>query len=129
MFHVDEEKCTGCEICLDSCPTGAISMIEHKAQIKVNKCTDCGECSRICPQEAIYSDKIPQQDFIPDQSQNFPNSDIGRKTGIGQGFGQAMGRGLGRGIGRGLGRGTGRGLGRGPRDGRGGGRGGGGKRR
>ena len=96
-------------------------MVENKAQIDEHKCTDCGECVRICPQEAIYSDKKPQKNLFPNQSQNFPNS--------GFGMGAGTGRGLGQGLGRGLGRGMGRGLGRGPQDGRGGGRGGGGRRR
>lgn len=109
MYYVDREKCTGCEICLDSCPVEAISMIDGKATIDENRCTDCGACVQICPLGAIYSEASSQQPLPPDQGRRFPAS----------GFG----------IGRGMGRGMGRGLGRGPRDGRGRGRGGGGRGR
>jgi len=113
MFQIDKEKCTGCEVCVNVCPTEAISMVDGKAQIDANKCIDCGKCAQICLQGAIYSDVKLQQSFPPNQGQNLPDS----------GFG------MGGGMGRGLGRGMGRGLGKGPRDGRGQGRGGGGGRR
>ena len=109
MFHVDKEKCTGCESCVSVCPAGAISMIAGKAQIDDNNCNDCGKCTEVCAQGAIYPDAKLQQDFPQNQGQMSPISNFG--------------------MGRGLGRGMGRGLGRGPRDGRGGGKGGGGRRR
>ncbi len=109
MFKVNKEKCTGCGICVNACPVGAISMVDGKARIDNDKCTDCGNCVQVCPLNAIYSDadynEKPQRSFPPGQSQGFPLPRSGR----------------------GLDKGKGRGLGRGPRDGRGGGRGGGGR--
>jgi NAD-dependent dihydropyrimidine dehydrogenase PreA subunit len=113
MFKVDEAKCTGCEVCVNVCPTEAISMVNDKARIDGEKCIDCGRCVQVCPQEAIYYDVQTRQNFPPNQEQNLPDS--------GFSMGAVMGRGLGRGMGRG--------LRRGPRDGRGQGRGGGGGRR
>lgn len=50
---VDAEKCTGCESCVDSCPSEAIKMENDKAVIDVDACVDCGVCVDECPVEAI----------------------------------------------------------------------------
>jgi len=50
---VDNEKCTGCETCVDECPSDAISMAEEKAVIDAETCIDCGACVDVCPVEAI----------------------------------------------------------------------------
>jgi ferredoxin len=50
---VDNEKCTGCETCVDECPSEAISMAEEKAVINLETCIDCGACVDVCPVEAI----------------------------------------------------------------------------
>jgi len=50
---VDAEKCTGCESCIDACPSEAIKMEEGKAVVDVDTCVDCGVCVDECPVEAI----------------------------------------------------------------------------
>ena len=50
---VDKEKCTGCELCVEECPSEAISMASDKAEIDVDACVDCGACVDVCPVEAI----------------------------------------------------------------------------
>ncbi len=50
---VDKEKCTGCETCIEECPSEAISMVEKKACIDADSCVDCGVCVDACPTEAI----------------------------------------------------------------------------
>ena len=50
---VDAEKCTGCESCIDACPSEAIKMENEKAVIDVDACVDCGVCVDECPVEAI----------------------------------------------------------------------------
>jgi len=53
---VDVEKCTGCESCVDACPSEAISMQDGKAVVDVEACVDCGVCVDECPVEAISMD-------------------------------------------------------------------------
>ncbi len=50
---VDVEKCTGCESCVDACPSEAIAITEEKAVIDADNCVDCEICVEECPVEAI----------------------------------------------------------------------------
>ena len=49
---VNKETCTGCEACLDSCPSEAIVMNDGTADI-TDACVDCGVCVDECPVESI----------------------------------------------------------------------------
>jgi len=62
MPWVDEEKCTGCGICVEECPIDAISMKNDKAMINMKECIRCGICHGVCPQEAVRHDSetMPQ---------------------------------------------------------------------
>ena len=54
LSMIDQEACTGCGICLDWCPTDAITLnAEDLAQRDESACLGCGVCSRFCPEEAI----------------------------------------------------------------------------
>ena len=33
IINIDEEKCTGCELCIPNCPEGAIQIIDGKARL------------------------------------------------------------------------------------------------
>jgi len=50
---VDKEKCTGCETCVEECPSEAVKMVNDKAEIDNDACIDCGVCVDACPAEAI----------------------------------------------------------------------------
>ncbi len=50
---VDAAKFTGCESCVECCPSEAIKMENEKAIIIVDDCVDCGVCVDECPVEAI----------------------------------------------------------------------------
>ncbi len=69
---IDEEKCTGCGICLDNCPKEVLTLAprgmgvhvrchSHDKGGQVKKvcrvgCIGCGACVRICPYEALSLD-------------------------------------------------------------------------
>ncbi len=50
---INKEECTGCELCVDSCPVEAIAMADGKAVVNADECVDCGDCVDACPVEAI----------------------------------------------------------------------------
>jgi NAD-dependent dihydropyrimidine dehydrogenase PreA subunit len=54
---INNRKCDGCGICVNSCPLDVIRMDEkrHKAIIKYpQECNCCDYCELDCPQQAIY---------------------------------------------------------------------------
>jgi heterodisulfide reductase subunit A-like polyferredoxin len=51
--EVDEEKCTGCESCVEECSSEAISIVDDKAVVDAEACIECGVCVDACPEEAI----------------------------------------------------------------------------
>jgi Pyruvate/2-oxoacid:ferredoxin oxidoreductase delta subunit len=63
-MNVDEEKCTGCEICHPYCPVAAIETIDGPGQvvsrIDQDQCVECGVCLRaaVCPVDALYMPEI-----------------------------------------------------------------------
>ncbi|MDP8226353.1 4Fe-4S dicluster domain-containing protein [bacterium] len=50
---IDKEKCVGCGVCVDVCPTEALSIEDDIAVCDADKCVDCGVCIPECPTEAI----------------------------------------------------------------------------
>ncbi len=51
-IYIEKAKCTGCKLCIPSCPYGAIDMVDDKAEFNEN-CTSCGACAYACPTGAI----------------------------------------------------------------------------
>jgi predicted Fe-Mo cluster-binding NifX family protein/ferredoxin len=49
---VDPDKCTGCGICVDVCPAGAIE-VNKQAVVDAEACTGCAACVSECPNGAI----------------------------------------------------------------------------
>lgn len=50
---IDYSKCSACQLCIDYCRFGAISMISDRVKISDILCDGCYLCSRICPENAI----------------------------------------------------------------------------
>jgi electron transfer flavoprotein alpha subunit len=46
------DQCTGCGICISTCPFGALEMMEKRAVVNA-ECTMCGACVPVCPVNAI----------------------------------------------------------------------------
>lgn len=54
IIQIDEDKCDGCGICVDSCAEGAIQIIDGKARLVSDSyCDGLGNCLADCPQDAI----------------------------------------------------------------------------
>ena len=51
---IDKEACTGCETCVDICPSAAITMEDGIAVVDADMCVDCESCVDECPSGAIH---------------------------------------------------------------------------
>jgi len=55
---VEGERCTGCGICVERCPTGSLNIGEKgRIERKEELCIGCGVCARFCPEDAIYMEE------------------------------------------------------------------------
>jgi len=63
MPWINKGLCSGCRICVDECPVGAISMEKGIAFIKEDECIRCGVCHDVCPEGAVRHDgeRIPEE--------------------------------------------------------------------
>ncbi len=50
---INKEKCTGCGLCLDVCPSDTLSLINGKAAVTGRESLGCGHCEAVCPTGAI----------------------------------------------------------------------------
>lgn len=50
---VEEELCTGCEVCLDRCQMEAVDIVDGKAVVNTKRCIGCGLCVTTCDTEAV----------------------------------------------------------------------------
>ncbi|MDP2911510.1 MAG: 4Fe-4S binding protein [Candidatus Omnitrophota bacterium] len=54
IVKIDEEKCTGCGLCIPNCAEGALQIIDGKARlVKEIYCDGLGACLGHCPEGAI----------------------------------------------------------------------------
>ena len=54
IIKIDEEKCSGCGLCVRACHEGAIGLVEGKARLmREDYCDGLGDCLPACPENAI----------------------------------------------------------------------------
>jgi len=59
----DQEKCQACGICVEVCPSQALSLVpkerrsRKKIQIDRSRCISCFCCQEVCPEGAIHSER------------------------------------------------------------------------
>lgn len=51
-YQIRPERCTGCGMCADVCPTGCISQTVPRS-IDESHCLHCGNCMQVCPAGAV----------------------------------------------------------------------------
>jgi len=75
---IDQEKCTGCGLCVEVCSDAVIELIDGKAVAthtnSVFGCIGCGQCMAVCPERAVSVTGrcISPDDIFPlaDKSEN-----------------------------------------------------------
>lgn len=58
IIRIDENKCTGCGVCMPNCPEGALRIIDGKARLIGDLfCDGLGACMGHCPEGAISTEE------------------------------------------------------------------------
>jgi NAD-dependent dihydropyrimidine dehydrogenase PreA subunit len=58
IITINEEKCTGCGLCIPNCPEGALQIIDGKARLVSDLlCDGLGACIGHCPEGAMKVEK------------------------------------------------------------------------
>lgn len=64
IIKIDEEKCTGCGLCIPNCPEGAIQIIDNKARLVSDlMCDGLGACLGYCPEGAINIEEREAEEY------------------------------------------------------------------
>jgi ferredoxin len=61
--QVDNDRCTGCGLCIDACPFDAMTL-ESVAQVDPVRCVGCGVCVLTCPEEALVLVRRPEDEVL-----------------------------------------------------------------
>ena len=52
--EVDQEKCIGCDECVDVCPVDVFELQDGKSvPVNAGECIGCESCVEVCEQEAV----------------------------------------------------------------------------
>jgi NAD-dependent dihydropyrimidine dehydrogenase PreA subunit len=64
IIKIDDEKCTGCGLCIPNCPEGAIQIIDGKARLVSDIfCDGLGACLGHCPENAISTEEREAESY------------------------------------------------------------------
>lgn len=50
---VDPNRCNGCGLCVEICPSDTLTMVDGKATVTGDHSLSCGQCAAVCPVGAI----------------------------------------------------------------------------
>jgi ferredoxin len=68
VIHIDDEKCSGCGLCIPNCPEGAIQIIDGKARLVSDLfCDGLGACIGHCPEGAITIEEREAEPYDEDR--------------------------------------------------------------
>ena len=57
VVTVNRDLCTGCSVCVETCPAQVLCLSEGKAESTGDECLGCQSCVSVCPKEAIKIDE------------------------------------------------------------------------
>lgn len=74
IITIDEDKCNGCELCVNACHEGAIGMVNGKAKLlRDDYCDGLGDCLPTCPTGAISFIEKETAPYVKPDNPDKPN--------------------------------------------------------
>lgn len=75
LHSINDDRCIGCEACVDVCPTEVLELVDHKARVvRFSDCVQCEQCANACPTTALVmyrEGSVPQTLTVPELDDNF----------------------------------------------------------
>jgi thioredoxin reductase len=75
VHSINDDRCTGCETCVDACPTNVLALVGHKSRpVRFDQCVQCEKCARVCPTQALamhLEGDEPDPIVVPDIDEAF----------------------------------------------------------
>ncbi|MCX5741837.1 MAG: NAD(P)-binding domain-containing protein, partial [Proteobacteria bacterium] len=75
LHSINDDRCIGCEACIDVCPTKVLELVDHKVRVvRFTDCVQCEQCATSCPTMALVMYRkgtTPRMLTVPELDENF----------------------------------------------------------
>ena len=75
LHSINDDRCIGCEACIDVCPTEVLDLIDHKVRVsRFSDCVQCEQCANSCPTMALVMYRegtTPRMLTVPELDDHF----------------------------------------------------------
>ena len=59
-----EDLCTSCELCVHSCHSEALEMVDELPRRIWDRCVSCGDCINVCPSSALVAENVGHAVYV-----------------------------------------------------------------
>ncbi len=78
LHSINDDRCIGCEACVDVCPTEVLDLVDHKVRVaRFSDCVQCEQCASACPTQALVmyrAGTTPRMLTVPEIDEHFQTS-------------------------------------------------------
>jgi thioredoxin reductase/ferredoxin len=75
LHSINDDRCIGCEACVDVCPTEVLDLVAHKVRVaRFSDCVQCEQCANACPTQALVMYRegtTPRTLTVPELDEHF----------------------------------------------------------
>jgi len=75
LHSINDDRCIGCEACVDVCPTEVLDLVDHKVRVvRFTDCVQCEQCAHVCPTMALVMYRegtTPRMLTVPELDDHF----------------------------------------------------------
>lgn len=75
LHSINDDRCIGCEACIDACPTEVLDLVDHKVKVaRFGDCVQCEQCANACPTQALVMYRegtTPRMLTVPELDDHF----------------------------------------------------------